>query len=265
MREEPDQDGSRAWESFNESNPQVIPAIGTAFKHLTERVQQVEDGQGDLKGVVSLLLIGARQDIDSVLTLCRYNKIIGAHQLLRGLYEKALVAKYLKQNPAELENFLDFDAIHWTKVLDRIKASTGIQMMNPESVANLKARNDEARKKFRQEKCKACGRTPQLTWTAKDTETLAKEVDLADRYVFCFIEPTQLLHCTWYGLRPLYSRDDSIRLPAILEAVHVLLIIGIMLHQELYDEGKSQDDATGEVYAAWRKAWLDSKQAGDKN
>jgi hypothetical protein len=259
MPEEPEDNGGRAWEAFNESHPQVVPAIWTAFEHLTERVQRVEDGQGDLKGVVSLLLIGARQDVDSVLTLCSHNKIIGAHQLLRGLYEKVLVAKYLKKNPKEIEDFLDFDAIHWTKVLDRIKASTRLQM-NPESAANLKARNDEARKKFRQEKCKACGRTPQLSWTSKDTETLAKEVDLADRYFFCFVEPTQMLHCTWYGLRRLYSRDDSIRLPAILEAVHVLLIMGIMLHQELYDEGKPQSDATGEVYAEWRKAWLDSKQ-----
>jgi hypothetical protein len=231
----------------------VVPAIWTAYKHLSERVERVEDGQGDLKGVVSLLLIGALYDVDSIMTLCSRNKVIGAHQLLRALFEKVLVAKYLKKNPAEVENFLDFDAIHWTNVMERIKA-TGFQM-NPESAANLKARNAEARKKFRQEKCKTCRRRPQLSWTVKDTETLAKEVDLASRYVFCFIEPTLLLHCTWYGLRPLYRQDPSIRLPAILEAVHVLRIMGVMLHQELYDEGPQPSAVTGEVYAAWRTAW----------
>jgi hypothetical protein len=115
-------ENNNAWAAFTESNPLVIPAIWTAFTHLTERVQRVEDDQEGLKGVVSMLLIGARQDIDSILTLCRYNKILGAHQLLRGLYEKVLVAKYLKNHPAEMENFLAFDAIHWTKVLDRITA-----------------------------------------------------------------------------------------------------------------------------------------------
>jgi hypothetical protein len=221
----------------------------------------VEDGQGDLKGVVSLLLIGALNDVDSILTLCSHSKLIGAHQLLRALYEKVLVAKYLKKNPAEVENFLDFDAIHWTKILDRIKGPG--RQMNPESAANLKARNDAARQKFRQEKCKTCGRTPPHTWTAKDTETLAKEVDLGDRYVLCFLEPTLLLHCTWFGLRPLYSRNPSIRLPAILEAVHVLLIIGVMLHQELYDEGEPSGPETGEVYAAWRTAWRGSLALGE--
>jgi len=256
MPEEAEQKSRGAGEAFNESNPQVVPAIWTAFRHLTERLQRVEDDQGDLKGVVSILLIGALNDVDSILTLCRHNKVIGAHQLLRALFEKVLDAKYLKKNPAEVEHFLDFDAIHWTKVLDRIKA-TGLQM-SPESAANLKARNAEARKKFRQEKCKACGRTPQLSWTAKDTETLAREVGMVDRYLFCFIEPTHLLHCTWYGLRPLYNQDSSIRLAAILEAVHVLLITGVMLHQELHDKGAACSAETGEVYAAWRTAWRGS-------
>src|SRR5712691_1259006 len=98
MLEEPEHKSRGAWEAFNESNPQVVPAIWTAFRHLTERVQRVEDGQGDLKGVVSLLLFGALNDVDSILTLCCYNKIIGAHQLLRAVYEKVLVAKYLKKN-----------------------------------------------------------------------------------------------------------------------------------------------------------------------
>src|ERR1017187_967148 len=261
MPEEPEHMGRGAWEAFNESNPHVVPAIWTAYRHLAGRVQRVEDGQGDLKGVASILLIGALTDVDSILTLCCHNILIGAHQLLRAVYEKVLVAKYLKKNPTEVENFLDFDAIHWTKVLDRIK-EPGLQM-NPESAANLKARNDDARKKFRQEKCKTCGRTPPHAWTAKDTETLAKEVDLADRYVLCFLEPTLLLHCTWFGLRPLYSGDPSIRLPAILEAVHVLLIIGGMLHQELYDEGEQCGAETGEVYAAWRAAWQGSLALGE--
>lgn len=261
MLEEREHTSRVAWEAFNESNPLVVPAIWTAFRHLTERVQRVEDEQGDLKGVVSLLLIGALNDIDSILTLCRYNKIIGGHQLLRAAFEKVLVAKYLKKNPTEVGNFLDFDAIHWTKVLDRIKEPG--RQMNPESAANLKARNDDARKRFRQEKCTTCGRTPPHTWTAKDTETLAKEVDLADRYVFCFLEPTLLLHCTWFGLRPLYSQDPSIRLPAILEAVHILLIIGVMLHQELYDEGQQCGADPGEVYAAWRTAWRASLALGE--
>jgi hypothetical protein len=258
MPEQPEDNNGSAWESFKNSNPKAIPAIEMAYKHLAERVQRIEDGPGDLKGVVSMLLIGALCDADSILTLSCKNKIVGAHQLLRGLYEKVLIAKYLKTNPDKVEDFLDFDAIHWTKIMDRMKAVTGLGM-NPTSAENLKTRNDEARKKFRQEKCKACGRMPQISWTPKDTETLAKEVDLADRYAFCFVEPTLLLHCTWFGLRPLYNQDSAIRLPAILEAVHVLLVIGIMLHLELYDEG-APSDATGEVFDAWRKAWLNSEQ-----
>src|SRR5712691_5271155 len=127
MLQEQDQ-SNRSWETFEKSNPETVPAIGMAFKHLTERVQRIEDDQADLKGVVSLLLIGALNDVDSVLTLCCHNKIVGAHQLLRALYEKLVVAKYLAKNPSEVENFLDFDTIHWAKVLDRIKASTGLQM-----------------------------------------------------------------------------------------------------------------------------------------
>lgn len=252
MPEEAEQKDGDAWEAFNASNPPVVPAIWTAYKHLSERVKRVEEDQGDLKSVVSMLLIGALHDVDSILTLCCHSKIVGAHQLLRALYEKVVVAKYLKKNPPELENFLDFDAIHWTKVLDRL-TSPGLQM-NPESAANLKARNDEARQRFRQEKCQTCGRRPPHTWTAKDTETLAKEADLENRYALCFLEPTLLLHCTWYGLRPLYNKDSLIRLSAILEAVHVLLIMGVVLHQELYDEGASPTE-TAEVYAAWRSAW----------
>jgi hypothetical protein len=261
MPEEPEHKSGRAWEAFNESNPQVIPAIRTAFRHLTERVQRVEDSQSDLKGVSSILLIGALNDVDSILTLCCHNKIIGAHQLLRAVYEKVLVAKYLKKNPTEVEDFLDFDAINWTKVMARIKEPR--PQMSPESAANLKARNDDARKKFRQEKCKTCGRTPPHTWTAKDTDTLAKEVDLANRYAFCFLEPTLLLHCTWFGLRPLYAQDASIRLPAILEAVHVLLITGVILHQELYEEGEQYRAETGEVCAALRTAWRGSLAVGE--
>jgi hypothetical protein len=253
MKKEAQRESGGAWEAFSEANPKVISAIKKAFTHLTKRVQRVEDDQSDLKAVVSILLVGALNDADSILTLCAHNKVIGAHQLLRALFEKVLVAKYLNKNPTEVESFLDFDAIHWTKVMERIN-TTGLQM-DPESAANLKARNDEARKKFRQDKCETCRRRPQLSWTVRDTENFSKEVDLAGRYMFCFTEPTLLLHCTWYGLRTLYQQDPSIRLPAILEAVHVLLILAVMLHQELHDDGAQPSAETGEVYAAWRTAW----------
>lgn len=253
MQEGSDDRRIGVWETFIDAHPQVVPAISTAFNHLTERVRRVE--QGDLKGVVSMLLIGVRQDATSIMTLCSHSNVIGAHQLLRCLFEKVVVALYLKTNPAQLEDFLDFDAIHWTRVLDRIKANTGIEMGDPESAASLKDRNDRARKKFRQEKCKECKRPGQLAWTAKDTETMAREVGLADQYLFCFTEPTHLLHCTFYGVRPHSQQDDAIRLPAILGAVHVFLILAITLHYELYDPGVPRSESAASVYAAWRDAW----------
>jgi hypothetical protein len=209
--------------SAHRSEPEIVPSMWLAWKHLGERVQRVEDGQSDMQGVVSMLLIGALEDADRILTLCSKNKIIGANQILRSMYETIIVAKYLKANPGEVENFLDFDAIHWAKMMDRIKATTGKEM-DATSAENLKTRNQEARKRFRQDKCRECGRIPQLAWTPKDTDTLAKEVGLEGRYVLCFLEPTLLLHCTWWGMRPLYQGDFSVRLAAILEAVHALSV-----------------------------------------
>lgn len=242
------------WAAFVRVYPLVLPAITKGFEHLSSRLQTVEDKQGDLRGVVSVLLVAALRDMDSILTLGCHNKIIGAHQLFRSLFEKIVVAKYLTKNPLEVENFLDFDAIHWTRTMDRIKGITGLEM-SAESAANLRARNEQARKKFRQSKCPSCNRVPQLSWTAKDTETLAKEIGLGDRYLFCFLEPTQLLHCTWYGMSNFGLQDSQTRLSAILEALHVLLITAIMLHEELYGPAGSPNEETSLVYLEWRQAW----------
>jgi len=243
-----------AWATFCESNPRFQQVIGKAYQHLVDRLQRVPAEPDDLTSVLFMLLAGICADCDNILTLCRFNKSIGAHQLLRSLYEKLVVATYLNQNPAEVENFLEFNAIHWSKVLTRISNQFGL-VMSDESTANLNARTQDAKKKFRQQKCPMCKRIPQLSWTAKDTETLAKEVGLERDYLHCYLEATQLLHCTYYGVTAQLRHDDG-RLPATLEAVHKHLIRAIMLHIERFgDDQQSSIGTTAEVFQEWREVW----------
>jgi len=155
---------------------------------------------------------------------------------------------------------LAFNAIHWSRVLTRIEEGYGLKMSD-DSVAKLKDMTETAKKQFRQEKCPTCKRAPQMSWTQLDTETLSRKVGLEDQYLFCFLEPTQLLHCTYYGASATISAKRDIRLPAILEATHRLLIVAIGVHGRRFSGDLEPTAEAAEVYSEWRQVW--EPQAGN--
>lgn len=124
----PSDDTEERWERWIERNPSFVPSFQRAFRHLAERGLTHLDENNTSDVVISQLLIGALDDFDAVMTLCSSSRILAAHKLLRSLFERIVTAKYLSENPSEVENFVEFNALHWNNVLTRIKEQFGFSM-----------------------------------------------------------------------------------------------------------------------------------------
>jgi hypothetical protein len=166
-------------------------------------------------------------DLDDILTLSSHDGHWGALKLLRSLFERTVTLKYLVENPAEAQAFIDFDAIDWQQVLTGIEAKHGIRP-SEETQKRIAAAAGAARKRFRQERCKECGQQKQLNWTPKSSKELAELTGLDYMHFEAFVMPSKYIHPTCFGTRA--SSRDVAPLNNTLKHTHALAIETILAH-----------------------------------
>jgi hypothetical protein len=154
----------------------------------------------------------ARTTFDSFLDLfilAGNGRGFAAKMMLRVMYEHLVTASFISLKPEEAKPFDDHASIEkwkvWTRTLRVIPQVK--DLVDPEEIAKLDKRQEEARTQLKSEICKKCNQpVTQAAWTRVNVDTMAEQVDAATRtrlanlYATCYLMPTALMHPTPFGL-----------------------------------------------------------------
>jgi Family of unknown function (DUF5677) len=164
------------WAAFSQSHQEFLKrfknienAIRVAFQRIHQTTQPLEKTiyfQGRL--IV--------EDFMEVLLLCGNGYGIGAQKLVRGMYERAVTARYLMDHPDEVENFLDFHRVADYKFLIAIEQSMGTDVFSPAQAAKIRKDYESVKGQFTVSDCKTCGTfRMNHTWSKVDIVSMARK------------------------------------------------------------------------------------------
>jgi hypothetical protein len=163
------------WAAFSKNHQEFLKrfkniekAIEVVFSRIHQTTQPIEKTiyfQGRL--IV--------EDFMEILLLCGNGYGIGAQKLVRGMYERAVTARYLMNHLEEVDNFLDFHRVSDYKFLIAAEQSTGRKLFSPDQVKKIKEDYESVKSQFVVPDCKVC-RTERLnhTWTKVDIVSMAR-------------------------------------------------------------------------------------------
>jgi Family of unknown function (DUF5677) len=163
------------WAAFSQNHQEFLKrftniekAIEVAFfriHHTTQPIEKMIYFQGRL--IV--------EEFMEILLLCGNGYGIGAHKLVRGMYERAVSARYLMEHPDEVDNFVDFHRVSDHKFLMAAEQSTGRTIFKPEHAKKIEEDYESVKGQFMIPDCKVCGTTRMNhTWSKVDIVTMAR-------------------------------------------------------------------------------------------
>jgi uncharacterized protein DUF5677 len=195
------------WRAFGARNseflrrfPNIEIAIDAAFQrswHSTELLDRTLYFLGRL----------AVEEFMEILLLCANGYGIGAQKLVRGMYERAVTARYLRDHPDEVENYLAFYKVAQHRFLRAVQSTMGNDVFSHEQTKKIEREFEEVKDRFMIPDCKSCG-TSRLnhTWSRRDIVSMARMSGaLGDLIVPAYYQPTREAHST---IGAIFSRLD---------------------------------------------------------
>lgn len=172
-----------------------LPNLHAAFNTTYSRTLAPEEHESTMVFYLSRL---TAEEFLEILVLAGNGYGIGALKLLRGMYEKAVTARYLSAHPDELEAFMNYHQVEQNKLISAIERSYGTDSLPADEVAEARRRFDEVKEQFMVPDCETC-ETQRLnyTWTRLDFVSMAHQVEsLKNLIVPAYYVPMGHLHST---------------------------------------------------------------------
>lgn len=188
-----------------------LPNLHKAFTVAYERTLQADETDSTMVFYLSRL---TAEEFLELLVLAGNGYGIAALKLLRGLFEKAVTARYLSGHPDKLDAFMDFHHVSQHKLINAVEESCGKDVLPKEEVAEARKSFADVKERFMIPDCKTCGTTRlNFTWTRLDFASMAsKTKGLAELIVPAYYVPMGHLHSTPSSvLRRLSVTDDGIK------------------------------------------------------
>ena len=180
---------------FMEKWPNLKKAIDVAFARqvvLSSCVDKVVFALGNL----------CAEDFSEILLLCGNGYGFGAMKILRGMYERAVTARYLHQHPGEASAFVDFGWVSQYKLNERIKETFGEQVFN--QCPDFKDQLEQTEKEYCEVKSQFMrGKKLNHTWSKLDFVTMAQRTGALGEPIFILLAyalPTQQVHSTMHAI-----------------------------------------------------------------
>lgn len=200
------------WRNFEKRNALFLerfPRLEEAFKFAFADTQLSEP----IDKIVFMFGRVCVEDFFELLLCCANGNGQAAQKLLRGLYERVVTLEYLHNNPAELEDFLDFHLVSQRKLKIACEATMGKDMFSPEMAADIEQRYQEVKDKFMITACETCGtKRPNHTWSKLDFVAMANTTSLGKLIVPGYYLPLRQAHATVASMlsRMVATNDDGI-------------------------------------------------------
>jgi uncharacterized protein DUF5677 len=179
----------------------IAKAVDTAFQRIHQTSTLME------RAVYFLGRLAAEEFME-ILLLCGNGYGIGAQKLVRGMYERAVTARYLYKYPNEVRNYLDFNRVTDHKYLLAIQSTMGDDVFSKEQTEKMERDFERVKPQFIVPDCKTC-KTTRLnhTWSRVDIVSMARMSDenLWRLIVPAYYLPTREFHST---MGAIFSRLD---------------------------------------------------------
>lgn len=188
------------WRAFVEGHPLFLSKLENLLALLDRTLIRASQTDSPADRVVFFLGRLALEDFMEVLLLCGNGYGIAGLKLLRGLYERAVTARYLSRNPNEAETFFAYHAIQEWKTYQRAKEVYGYRHpVSAQRAAEMEAAYQATKEKFEEPLCRKCDtKRLQFSWSKLDTASMALKAGggLQRLYLSCYLLPTLNAHAT---------------------------------------------------------------------
>ncbi len=166
------------WKAFRELHPEFL----LRFPHLQRLLEATFLRELSATSVAArtIFFLGrlAVEDFMEILLLCGKAYGHGARKLIRGLFERVVTAEYLRQNPAQAEDFTEFGWVNHFRLLQEIQENFPEIALDAAIVKDVEDNYGRVRGRFLIPLCDKCGTTRlNHTWTRLDIVSMAKNAD----------------------------------------------------------------------------------------
>lgn len=153
------------------------------------------------------------EDFSEIMLLASNGYGNASMKLLRGMYEKAVTARYLHQNPDKTEHFFDFYWVNADKLVNSIEKTYGPDSVRLDRKEEIEKEYSKVREKFMIADCKKCNsKKLNYTWSDLDFVSMAHKVESLRKFIIqAYYIPTLQLHPTPHSIaRRLEVTENSI-------------------------------------------------------
>lgn len=243
------------WAPFSERHQEFLKRFGSIENAIHTAFDK---GHESASGLAKVIYFQGRlvvEEFMEVLLLCGNGYGVGAQKIIRGMFERAVTARYLFGHPAEVHNFLDFNHVAQHKMLVVMQRSTGQAILSPEHDAEVKKQYERVKPQFMIPACETCGTTRlNHTWTRVDIVSMAQNTkNLWPLITAGYYLPLQQSHSTvgaiFSRLVPLEKSSDAMMFDSdsqrntadgALYTAHIILLDALDLQREYFKIGELQ-------------------------
>jgi hypothetical protein len=138
------------------------------------------------------------EEFSEILLLCGNGYGVAALKLVRGMYERAVTARYLNEHPEEVNNFFDFHWVSQHRLLKAIEETFGSDLLGNEKAEEVGENFRRVKGQFAVTDCAECETTrTNYTWSKLDFVSMARKTgELGKLIVPAYYLPTKEAHST---------------------------------------------------------------------
>lgn len=137
------------WIAFHERHPIFQKGFSNLVRALQVAFIRTFTSRSPAERVVFHLSNLCKEDFMEILLLAGNGYGIGAEKLLRGLYERAVTARYIAMNPDKADDFVDFGRINMFKLIEPIRRAHGEGLLPANMVTELTSFHKEFKRRGR--------------------------------------------------------------------------------------------------------------------
>jgi Family of unknown function (DUF5677) len=198
------------WADFTARHPVFVQRIPNIEKALSVAFLRTHLESSLAQRTIYFLGSLIREEFMEILLLSANGYGIGAQKLLRGMYERAVIARYLYKHPEEAGDFLAYKRVDDRKLMIATRDCMPDVRFSPEQIEKIEKGFQDVKERFMVRECSqpdCSGRRLNHTWSKKDFVSMARESDgLYPLLSYGYYLPTREIHST---VGAIFSRLDA--------------------------------------------------------
>src|ERR1019366_4379145 len=210
-------------ERLSQLHGNQFEALGACIQ-LSEKMLKMRPAN-DLQQIAGYCLASMTNSMTAVGVLCRYGPGADAIRVARGMFEVLVSLKYLISRPAEVRDYIDFDAVaRWRRMQFYKTGHPSVYANFPDS----KTREVDGEYERVRERFLGPNGKPRPTWCKHPVSQMAETAELSELYELFYPYASALHHASPMGLAMLVDSESLLIKPAPQPAhIGVALILAI--------------------------------------